>query len=102
MLYIVHIRVDEAIVDDWIDWMTEVHIPDVMETGCFASAAMARDAGADTDSRRAYRIVYRAPSEEAYEEYVEEYAEKLQEEHTERYEGQFEASRDLLPVVGCW
>lgn len=102
MVYIVSIRIDADIADDWKQWMEEVHVPDVMETGCFASAAMARDADRDSEERRAYRIVYRAHSREAYEEYVAAHADALQADHTERYRGQFEASRQLLPVVAAW
>ncbi|MFW5968925.1 MAG: DUF4286 family protein [Persicimonas sp.] len=99
MLYIVYIAVDRDRIEEWERWMRRVHVPDVLETGCFSDATMARDAGRDTDERAAYRIVYRAHSKEAFEEYQSEHAAALQEEHTERYAGAFEASRDLLDVV---
>lgn len=102
MLYIVSIKVDRDVTEDWEEWMADVHVPDVLDTACFASAAIARDEKASTRDRQAYRIVYRATSREAYEEYVEEYADELQAEHTGRYRGQFEASRELLPVVAAW
>jgi hypothetical protein len=73
-----------------------------MHTGCFATAAMARCEDEDTQSRRGYRIDYRAHSEDAFQRYRDEFAEPLQAEHTERYEGQFDAGRELLPVIQAW
>ena len=102
MLYIVHIRIDRPIADDWERWMRDVHVPDVVETGCFATAVMARDESSDDDQRVGFRIIYRAHSDQAYERYVAEHADRLQREHTERYRGRFDASRDLLDVVDHW
>jgi hypothetical protein len=102
MLYIVYIAVAEARADSWSDWMREVHIPDVMATGCFAEAVVARDEEADRDGMRAWRIVYRAPSRGVYERYRDEFAEALQRDHTERYQGDFEARRELLDVEGVF
>jgi tellurite resistance protein len=102
MLYIVTVRIDADIADEWQAWMQDVHVPDVMDTGCFATAAMVRCEDEDTQSRRAYRIVYRAHSEGAFQRYQDEFAEPLQAEHTERYERKFDAGRELLPVVQAW
>ena len=99
MLYTVYIAVDEDRADEWEEWLEDVHIPDVMDTGCFAHATMARDAAHDTPHRRAYRIVYTARSEAAFDEYQQHHVDALQADHTERYEGAFEASRDILPVL---
>lgn len=99
MLYTVFIAVDADRSDEWEEWMNEVHIPDVMDTGCFEHATLARDEAGDTQTRRAYRVVYVANSEAAFDEYQAEHVEALQADHTERYEGAFEASRDILPVV---
>lgn len=100
MLYTVYIAVDEQRADEWEAWMDQVHVPDVIQTGCFEHATLAREEARDEDARRAYRVVYRARSEDALERYQNEHAERLQAEHTERYDGAFEASRDILPVLG--
>lgn len=102
MLYTVYIKIDLSRCDEWETWMRRVHIPDVVNTGCFAHAVLARDAERDTDARKAYRVVYDALSEEAFDAYQKKHAPQLQKEHTERYQGAFEAYRDVLPVVGSF
>ena len=37
LLYNVTITVDLDVHDDWVQWMRDTHIPDVMSTGMFIS-----------------------------------------------------------------
>jgi hypothetical protein len=99
MLYIVHIAIDNDRNDEWFRWMRDVHIRDVIDTGCFSDATVVRDFDADTGERTAYRIFYRAYSERSFDRYQREHASALQAEHTERYQGCFDADRELLPIV---
>lgn len=99
MLYTVYIAIDRDRADEWLDWMRQVHVADVIDTGCFVDATLARDPDRDTDQRTAFRVVYRALSEEAFETYQSEHAPPLQQEHTLRYDGAFDASRDVLEIV---
>ena len=99
MLYTVYIAIDADRAEEWEEWMRQVHVPDVIDTGCFDHATLARDDGRDDAQRQAYRVVYRARSEEAFDDYQEKHAPALQQEHTLRYAGAFEATRDILPVL---
>lgn len=99
MMYVVSIAIDAHRAAEWEAWMRATHVPDVMATGCFAHATLARDEGADRDGRTAYRVVYVAASAAALARYQAEHAAALQQDHTRRYEGAFAASRETLPVV---
>lgn len=99
MFYLVRVDIDADIADDWQEWMKDVHLPDVVETGCFKRAWITRRPEADERGRRSYRMVYLAESREDFQRYQNEYADELQNEHTERYAGMFDASRELLDVV---
>ena len=35
ILYNVTISIDTSVEEDWLQWMKEIHIPDVMNTGLF-------------------------------------------------------------------
>lgn len=102
VLYVVHVAVDRSRADEWLRWMDAVHVPEVMQTGCFVRATLARDQAADTPGRRAYRASYEARSAQALAEYQSVFAARLQADHTARYEGCFEARRELLEVVGTY
>lgn len=99
MLYIVFISVDNDVHEDWYLWMRDVHVGDVLDTGCFYDAIVARDVDADTETRTAYRILYRAYSESAFRRYEAEHAPALKADHANRYAGRVEARRDILPIA---
>ena len=99
MLYLVYITIDGSLATDWVKWMVAVHIPDVIETGCFVSASLVRDAEADAHGRVGYRVLYRSATDADVDVYQREHAKRLQSAHTARYAGSFSARREVLPVV---
>ena len=42
IIYNVTINIDESVHDKWLKWMRETHIPEVLETGKFLKAKMAK------------------------------------------------------------
>ncbi|MCC5943875.1 MAG: DUF4286 family protein [Bernardetiaceae bacterium] len=102
-LYNVTVNIDENIENEWIEWMRNVHIPDVMATGCFTSARMSQLLGEVAEaSGPTYAIQYVYPDEATLERYQKEFAPKLQAAHTKRYENQFVAFRTLMKITEEW
>jgi hypothetical protein len=79
--------------------MVDVHIPEVMATGCFVSSTMVRDSEGDRNGRVGYRVYYRSATDSDLDRYQAEFAKKLQATHTLRYQNAFSARREILPVV---
>ncbi len=98
ILYNVTVSVDESIHQDWLSWMKETHIPDVMATECFIENRMLRMLN-EEEGGITYAIQYIAPSMEIYEKYQREFAPNLQLDVKQRYEGKFAAFRTVLEIV---
>ena len=98
IIYNVTVSIDESIHDEWLQWMKEVHIPDVMRTGMFENNRICRILAYEQGGI-SYSIQYDAKDMATYEKYQAEFATKLQEEHTAKYQGKFAAFRTLLEVV---
>lgn len=98
IIYNVTINIDYDVHDEWVDWMKQVHIPEVMATGRFIENKMSRVLG-EEEGGVTYAIQYLAPDMEAYHRYVHEDAPKLQEEHSQKYKDKFVAFRTILEVV---
>ncbi len=98
ILYNVTVSIDERVHEEWLDWMRNTHIPEVLETGCFIESRISRVHG-EEDGGVTFAISYVAPSQEKYDEYVAKYAPALQKEHSMRYEGRFAAFRTLLTIL---
>lgn len=98
ILYNVTVSIDDSVHEDWLKWMKEKHIPDVMNTGCFIESRISRVHG-EEDGGLTFAIGYLCPDKETYERYQMEFAPALQKEHGERYAGRFAAFRTLLTVL---
>lgn len=98
ILYNVTINIDEAVHDEWLKWMKEVHIPDVMNTGLFIDNKICR-IHAEEKGGKSYSIQYISKSWTDYKNYQKKYAPALQEEHTKKYNGKFVAFRTILEIV---
>jgi hypothetical protein len=100
IIYNVTVNVEEEIHSDWIAWMKEVHIPDVMGTGYFVEHKIAKVLSTQPDETgHTYAIQYTCNSMRDLDEYQEKHAPKLQQDHSSRYEGKFVAFRTLLEIV---
>lgn len=97
ILYNVTINVDESIKDEWLEWMKNKHIPDVLATGLFIENKIfkIRTEGEDGNT---YSIQYFLRSDEDYERYQNEFAPMLQAEHTDKFKDKFVAFRTVMEL----
>lgn len=98
IIYNVTVNIDHAVHDEWVAWMKEVHIPDVMATGLFLESRMQRVLAED-EGGITYAIQYTAADMAHYERYRDEHAPRLQADAHRQYGGRFVAFRTLLEVV---
>ena len=57
ILYNVTINIDYDVHDEWLDWMKNKHIPDVLKTGLFIENKICRIL-AEEDGGKSYSIQY--------------------------------------------
>ncbi len=98
VVYNVTINIDQESADEWLKWMRETHIPDVMSTGHFRDSKICRVQG-EEEGGNTFAIMYTAKSQKDLEEYQEKHSPQLQSEHTQRFKGKFASFRTLLTVV---
>jgi len=100
IIYNVTVNIEDHVHSDWIAWMKETHIPEVMKTGYFLDNRIAKVITTQEDETgHTYAIQYTCNSIKELDEYQEKCAPKLQEDHNARYQGKFVAFRTLLEVV---
>ena len=99
IIYNVTVNIDHNVHEDWLEWMKQVHIPDVMATGAFLENKISKVLADQDEGGITYAIQYISKDMETYERYQKEHAPRLQQEHSARYEGKFAAFRTLLEVV---
>lgn len=98
ILYSVTVNIDPAIHDEWLSWMKEVHVPEVLATGCFSSNKILKLLDPPQDGFT-YSFQYIAPSMEKLKEYQTNFAPALQADHQQKYANKFAAFRTILEIV---
>jgi hypothetical protein len=98
-LYNVTLILDDAAAEEWLQWMQDVHIPEVMATGMFISNRLLRVVDSPNEGVT-YCAQYVAETLDHYNKYQEVFAPALQAELNERYKNRFVAYRSLMEFVG--
>jgi Domain of unknown function (DUF4286) len=98
-IYNVTIQVDWSIHEAWLQWMTDVHIPEVMNTNCFTKYQFVRLLETDEAEGATYAVQYYAESKANYNRYIELYAPALQEKGNELWNDKWFAFRSLMQLV---
>lgn len=94
-IYNVTINISDRAHDEWLRWMKEKHIPDVMSTGLFGQSRIL-EVMVEEEQGRTYTVQYTVRDRETLQLYMEVYAPKLQAGHKEKFGDEFAAFRSLL------
>lgn len=100
ILYNVTMNVEAQIVQDWLCWMKETHIPQVMETGCFTEYKFLKLLNDDPDAMGAtYAVQFFATEVGALEKYLNDFAQAHHQLQHGRYQSRVVAFRTFLEEI---
>jgi hypothetical protein len=99
-LYNVTIKIESSIEQEWLKWMIESHVPDVMNTGFFDSYRICKlDIVDEEDTEPAYVFQYICSSRERLDNYFTNHAPKLRDDVFKKFGNQFFAFRTTMEVI---
>ncbi|MBC8047719.1 MAG: DUF4286 family protein [Fimbriimonadaceae bacterium] len=98
-IYNVSVKVETHKADEWLAWMKQKHIPDVMATGFFTEYRMSRllDDG-DLDGIT-FVMQYVCNTLDDYLNYKTQFAPALQKEHSEKFASDVVAFRTVMEIL---
>lgn len=99
IIYNVTLKVHSSIADEWLQWLREVHIPEVMGTGCFISHRAMRLLEVDDSEGPTYAVQYHAESKALYNRYIEKFAGEMRQRSFDRWGDKFIAFRSVMQIV---
>lgn len=99
IIYNVTVNIEADVHDEWLAWMKELHIPEVMRTGKFTTSRILRIIGDEDSGGKTYSIQYSCNNMSDFLEYEHDHAQVLRAEHTAKFKDKFIAFRTLLEVV---
>ena len=99
IVYNVTIKIVNAVHADWLQWLKEEHVAEVIHTGCFTQATILRLLEVDDTEGPTYAIQYFAESKALYNNYIENHAATMRQKSFDKWGNQFIAFRSVMQVV---
>ncbi len=99
IIYNTTIKVDWTIAEEWAQWMREVHIPDVLSTGCFEKHQFVRLLQEDETEGPTYASQYYATALTKYDYYLQHYAAAFREQIKNKWGDKYVDFRTLMQIV---
>lgn len=98
ILYNVTVILEESVEAEWLKWMQEEHIPEVMATDCFSSNRILKVIDSPNEGVT-YCVQYIAETQAIYEKYQLQFAPALQAAALSKFENKFVAYRSLMEFI---
>ncbi|MCF8276931.1 MAG: DUF4286 family protein [Flavobacteriales bacterium] len=99
IIYNVTVNINEEVHDEWVAWMRDVHIPEVMATGFFLENRFAKVLLTHDEGGVTYSIQYLCKNMADLQFYQGSHAPRLQADVKAKFDGKFVAFRTVLETV---
>ena len=99
LIYNVTVKVDWSIHDEWVKWMLNEHLPEMVNTGCFTNSKLMRLLETDEKDGPTYAAQYFAEKKADYDRYIKDHAAAVRKKYTEKWGDRVVAFRTLMQVV---
>ncbi len=91
--------IDHEVHEEWLVWMKEEHIPEVIAKGKFEGYKLSKILSGENEGGINYAIQYMVPSQNVLDQYLKGHAEELRMKHQMRFKDRFVAYRTIMEVI---
>jgi hypothetical protein len=99
ILYNVTVNIHESVQDQWLQWMQQTRIPEILATGKFSSAKIVKVLIEEEMGGTTYSIQFTTDSKATLEKYYEENAPRFRQESYQLFGEKMLAFRTELEVI---
>ena len=99
IIYNITFKVDHEKTKDWIQWQKEIHIPEIIATGCFYDHRFYELLEHDEEDGKTFVIQFYANSKSDYENYLQNFAPELKRKSVLKWNEHVLSFRTLLQNV---
>lgn len=97
-IYNVTVNIDADVCEQWVEWMKDIHMPEVMKTGCFVDSQLLKVLYVE-DQGNTYSAQYKFLEMRDIEKYMKDFAPALQADHKKIFADKYTAFRTLLEII---
>ena len=99
LIYNVTINIDESVHDQWLSWMRDKHVPDMLATGKLSHAKLVKVLVEEEMGGVTYSVQYTTKDRQTLESYYREDADRLRLDAQKLFPDKFVAFRTELEVI---
>jgi Domain of unknown function (DUF4286) len=99
IVYNVTTKAHHSISSNWLQWLQQEHIPDIINTGCFTNATVLQLLETDDSEGPTYTVQYFAESKSLYNNYIENFAPLMRQKAFDKWGDKFIAFRSVMQVI---
>jgi len=99
IIYNITSKIEHSLLEDWVKWMKEEHIPDVLNTGLFNHHRLLRVIGMDDAEGVTYATQFSCDNLAVMQKYEIHFAKALREKTKKRYQDKVVSFRTLMEVI---
>ncbi len=99
IIYNVTTKVRRNIANDWLQWLKDVHVKEILNTGCFTDFKIVKLLEIDEEEGPTYALQLYADSKAIYNQYVEKFAGKMRQDAFDKWGDQFISIRSVMQIV---
>ncbi|MFC4095281.1 DUF4286 family protein [Euzebyella saccharophila] len=98
-IYNVTTNIEKAVHKEWVEWMKETHIPNILATGKFLNAKMTQVMVEEEMGGVTYSVQYTTVDKQTLEKYLEEDSTHLFQQEQKKFPNKFVSFSTELKVV---
>ena len=99
-IYNVTTNISWNILEAWLVWMKQEHMPALLNTNCFTRCQLLKLHEQDEEEGATYVAQYFTESEALYNRFIEVYADEMRKEYADKWQDNYIAFRTLLEEIG--
>ena len=99
VIYNVTLKVELEVANAWVEWMKNVHMPDLLSTGLFVDCQLCKLLEQEEEDGITYSAQYKCKSINEYNNYIENHAEAMRDKAFKLFGGKFIAFRSVMEVI---
>jgi hypothetical protein len=99
IIYNVTTNVNWAIHNDWLQWIQQEHIPQILQTGCFFDSRILRLLEIDDEDGPTYAIQFHASTTYDYQTFIKQHDALLKQQSYEKWGDQIIAFSSVMEVL---
>jgi Domain of unknown function (DUF4286) len=93
------ITIDLSVHEDWLHWMRDTHIADIMATGLFVSYRLSRLLGHEHDDSEIYSLQLLVKHTAHLRQFNDQFAPELEKRLKSRFGGKYALFRTVMQVL---